>query len=69
MSAAHVEQLAYRPEDAARALSVSRDYFDEHIAPELRWIRRGRLKLVSADELRRWLRQSSEPVLPERSCS
>ena len=48
-------RLALRPEEAAEALGVSRDFFDEHISHELRWTRRGRLKLVAVSELQRWL--------------
>ncbi len=50
-----VERLAYSPDEAAAALGVSRDYLDEHIAPELRWVRKGRRKFVAIRELERWL--------------
>jgi hypothetical protein len=55
--------LALRPDAAAAALSVSRDYFDLHIASELRWVRRGRLKLVAVAELEKWLEKSSARTL------
>jgi hypothetical protein len=42
------------PAEAADALGVSPDYFDEHVRPELKLIRRGRLVLVSMRELERW---------------
>ena len=63
----HVPRLALRPEEAAEALGVSRDYLDEHIAPDLRWVRRGRLKLVAVSELQRWLDASSARTLEPRS--
>ena len=47
-------RLAFSPEEAAKALGVSRDFLDEHVAPELRWVRRGRRKFVSVRELERW---------------
>jgi hypothetical protein len=47
------------------ALGASRDYLDEHIAPELRWERRGRRKFVAIRELERWLERESARVLPE----
>jgi hypothetical protein len=53
-------RLALRPDEAASALGVSRDFFDMHVAPEPRWVRRGRLKLVSVTELNRWLERSAE---------
>ena len=48
-------RLALSPDEAARILGVSRDYFDEHILPELRIIRRGRRILIPLRELDRWL--------------
>ena len=36
-------------------LGVSRDYFDEHILPDLRVVRRGRRILIALAELERWL--------------
>lgn len=54
-----VPRLALRPEEAAAAIGCSRDYFDEHVAGELRWVRRGRLKLVAVAEVERWLEQSA----------
>jgi excisionase family DNA binding protein len=48
-------RLTLSPDEAAAALGVSRDYLDEHIAHELRWVRRGRRKFVAIRELERWL--------------
>jgi hypothetical protein len=42
------------PSEAAQALGCSRDFFDNHIAAELRWVRQGRLKLVAVDEIQDW---------------
>jgi excisionase family DNA binding protein len=55
--------MALRPDEAAESLGCSRDFFDEHIAPELRWVRRGRLKLVSIAEIERWLERESARTL------
>jgi len=60
-------RLALRPAEAAEALSCSRDFFDEHIGPELRWIRRGRLKLVAIAELEDWMSRSAARTLHEGS--
>jgi excisionase family DNA binding protein len=54
-----IPRLALSPAEAAEALGVSRDFFDEHIAPELRIARRGRRKLIPIRELERWLAQES----------
>ena len=57
------DRLAYSPDEASVALGVSRDYFDEHIAPELRFVRRGRRKFVAVRELEAWLERSAERTL------
>jgi hypothetical protein len=59
-------RLALSPVEAASAIGCSRDYFDEHIAPELRWVRRGRLKFVAVSELERWLAREASLTLEER---
>lgn len=57
--------LALTVTEAAAALSVSPDFFHEHIAPELRWVRRGRKKLIAVAELERWLERSAALTLNE----
>jgi excisionase family DNA binding protein len=52
-------RLALSPDEAAAALGVSRDHLDEHIAHELRSVRRGRRKLVAIRELELWLERSA----------
>lgn len=56
-------RLALSPDEAAASLGVSRDYFDEHIAHELRIVRRGRRKLIPLRELERWLDRSAGMTL------
>jgi hypothetical protein len=63
MIARVVERLALSPDVATAALGVSRDYLDEHIAHELRWVRRGRRKFVAVRELERWLDGAAERVI------
>jgi excisionase family DNA binding protein len=48
-------RLAFRLEEAAATLGVSHDYFAKNIAPELRVVRHGRVRLVPRSELERWL--------------
>jgi excisionase family DNA binding protein len=48
------------PGEAAQMLGVSRDFFDEHIKPELRIVRRGsKTILIPVAELQRWLDKSA----------
>jgi len=57
------QRLALTPDEAAAAVGVSRDFFDEHIAGELRIVRRGRRRLVPIRELERWLEESAALTL------
>jgi hypothetical protein len=59
-------RLALTRIEAARSLGVSVDFFDEHIAPELRTVRRGRLRLYPVRELERWLDANAARVLDQR---
>lgn len=54
-----VPQLALRPEEAARALGVSRSFFFAEILPELRVVRRGRLRLVPVRSLEEWIERNA----------
>jgi excisionase family DNA binding protein len=56
-------RLSLSPAEAAATLGVSRDFFDEHVLPELRVTRRGRLILVSVRELEAWLERSGARTL------
>lgn len=47
-------EIALRPDQAAAALNVSRDFFDERIAPDVPVIHIGRLKLYAVAALERW---------------
>jgi len=52
--------LCVKPDEAAQMLSVSRDYFDEHVKPELRIVHRGsRTVLVPVAELVRWVERNA----------
>lgn len=62
-SPAPLPRLALSPDEAAASLGVSRDYFDEHVAGELRIVRRGRRKLIPVRELERWLDRSAGSTL------
>jgi excisionase family DNA binding protein len=59
-------RLALRVEEAAKALGVSHDFFAEHIAPELRFVRLGRVKLVAVSEIERWLDRNAAYALDMR---
>jgi excisionase family DNA binding protein len=56
-------RLALTVAEAAQSLGVSPDFFAEHVAGELRIVRRGRKKLVAVRELEAWLARSAALTL------
>jgi excisionase family DNA binding protein len=60
---APVQRVTLTPEEAAASYGVSRDFFDTHIKPELRLIRRGRLILIPVAELQRWANDNAARTL------
>lgn len=63
--AASIPRIALTPAEAAAAIGVGPDFFDEKVAPDLRLIRRGRKRLVPVTELERWTAENAERVLGE----
>jgi hypothetical protein len=58
-----VQRLALTAMEAPAALGVSDDFFRDHIARELRWVRRGSKKLVAVRELEAWLEREAARTL------
>ena len=58
-------RLAFRVGEAAAVLGVSVDFFTAHVAGELKWTRKGAVKLVARAELERWLASSAARVLED----
>jgi hypothetical protein len=58
-----VRRVALRvPEEAAAALGVSAEAFNEHVRPHVRVVRLGRLVLVTVAELERFGEERSESI-------
>jgi hypothetical protein len=53
------QRTALRPEEAAASLGISRDSFDLHVAPRLRWLRLGRIRVVPIRELEAFLQKEA----------
>jgi excisionase family DNA binding protein len=66
IAAAPPPRLALSPDEAAAALSVSRDFLDEHVIPELRIVRRGRRRMIPVRELEAWLEREAARALEDR---
>jgi hypothetical protein len=64
-----VPRLALRVEEAAASLGISDDAYREHVAPFVRIVRRGRLKLVAVRELERFLDDQAERLLDDRQAA
>jgi excisionase family DNA binding protein len=56
-------RLALTKREAAAALGVSIDSFERHVQPELRVVRRGRLRLFALTEIERWLRENGAKTI------
>ena len=44
---------------------MSLDSFERYVAPEVRIVRRGRLRIVPVPEIERWLQENAEAPLSE----
>ena len=58
-----IPRSALRVGEAAASLGISEDHFRRHVAPQLKWVRTGPLKLVACSELEEWLRKSSHRIV------
>ena len=58
-----VPRVALSRQEAAVSLGMSLDSFERHVQPELRLIRRGKLRLVPVVELERWASENAESLL------
>lgn len=60
---ASTHRLAVTRAEAARALGVSINSFERHVQPELKIVRRGKLRLIPVREIERWLEENAEWTL------
>ena len=58
-------RLALTRQEAAAALGMSIISFERHVQPELRLVRRGKLRLIPVREIERWLDQNSDVALDQ----
>lgn len=56
-------RIAVGPDEAAALLSISRDSLERNVQHELKWIRRGRRKLVLVSELKAWAEANAARTL------
>jgi hypothetical protein len=60
---APAHRFAVTRAEAARALGVSINSFERHVQPELKIVRRGKLRLIPVREIERWLEENAEWTL------
>jgi hypothetical protein len=60
---AQAHRLAMTRAEAAHALGVSINSFERHVQPELKIVRRGKLRLIPVREIERWLDENAEWTL------
>jgi hypothetical protein len=51
--------------EAAAALGMSLTSFKQHVQPEIRVVRRGRLRVIPVTELERWVAENAERPMAE----
>lgn len=56
--------IAVSRETAAAMLAMSVDSFERHCQPELKIIRKGRMRLIPVSELIAWAERNAERTLP-----
>jgi hypothetical protein len=61
-----MRRFAMTRAEAARALDMSINSFERHVQPELKIVRRGKLRLIPVREIERWLEENAELVLEPR---
>ena len=60
---AAVPRLALTPTEAAAALGMGLTSFKKYVQPQLRIVRRGKLRVIPVSEVERWAEENAERVL------
>ncbi len=58
-----VQRVALTRVEAAEALGISMDSFERYVQPEVRVIRRGRMRLIPVGDLERWADENAALTL------
>lgn len=59
-------RLALTKTEAAEALGMSINSFERHVQPELRLVRRGKLRVIPVSEIERWLDENADLTFSPR---
>ena len=61
-----IPRYALNRAEAAESLGMSLDSFKRYVQPEVRVVRRGRLRLVPVSELERWAAENADALMIEQ---
>jgi excisionase family DNA binding protein len=67
LSEGEVVRLALTRREAAEALGISLNSFERHVQPEVKVVRRGKLRLIPISDLERWLEENASPMVEDLS--
>jgi hypothetical protein len=62
-----VVRLALTRREAAEALGISLNSFERHVQPEVKVVRRGKLRLIPISALERWLEENAASIVEDLS--
>jgi len=65
-TSASTPRIALTRSEASRALGISLDSFERYVQPEVRVIRRGRMRLIPLKDLERWADENAALTLDRR---
>jgi hypothetical protein len=57
-----VPRFALTRSEAAASIGISLDSFERYVQPQLKLVRKGKLRLVPVRELERWVEENAEPL-------
>jgi excisionase family DNA binding protein len=56
-------RIAFTKQEAAAAIGVSVDFFEQHVQPDLKLVRQGRKVLIPVAELEAWVSENAQRTL------
>jgi hypothetical protein len=60
-----VPRIALTRREAAESIGVGLTTFKQQVQPQLRMVRRGKVRLIPVTELERWLEENAEAVVDD----
>lgn len=64
---AAIPRVALTPAEAAAALGMGLTSFKKYVQPQVRIVRRGKLRVIPVSEVERWAEENAEHILDDAS--